>query len=640
MTKIKLQSIALQNFKGTRYLLLNINGSDTDISGANGSGKTTVYKAYYWCLTGKTLEPNEVVQTLNVYNEVIHKIDTSVRVTLMVDDSYEVALERKLVEKWKALGRPDEELKGTEQQRFWNDVPLTQKEFDAKLNTICDMEKWLLLSDITKFMSLKQDDRRKILLGLAGDVDESELMKPFPELVQAVASKKTIDELKIQTLSTKKRSNEELKTIPSQINAQDKLKSDENFAELRKEKDALDAQIADLDKVMQGSTEELSTVKEYNERVTKAEKALQDYKKEWNTKRDTDADNLCKRMFEAQKALRTQQETATKHKLDNDARIRQKVELQEQFIALRDNWNKENASEFSFDNTDACPYCGHLFTEEEKTKNKAQAVSVFNIHKAATLKDIQQQAELKNQQIIVLTGSINEYDKVIRVEDENALKALETALKQRQQEYDEVKKLIIENDARYNTLKNDYETAVAARPATHNEEKEANEAKKRELWSKRDALIEKLAGEQTNQRIAEENIRLGKRSQELVQIISDCDKVLWEISEYRKSKVDALESKVNSFFSHAKWKFYEKNVSNDDLQEVCICHHRGIDYNSTNGADRINLGVDIVAGLSKAYELYAPLFVDNVESVNTLIPTESQQIRLRVTDTEFKMETV
>ena len=629
MTKIKLQSICLQNFKGTRYLLLNLDGKNTNISGANGSGKTTVYKAYYWCLTGKTLEPNETVQTLDENNEVIHKIETVVTVTLLVDDSYEVSLQRKLKEDWKALGQPDEQLKGTKQERFWNDVPLNVGEFNAKLNSICDFEKWMLLSDITKFMELKTDERRKLLLSIAGEVNETELMRPYPELLKAVAEKKTIDELKIQSLSTKKRSNEELQTIPSQISAQDMLKSNEDFVALKDEKKQLDAQISDLDKLMQGSTEELQVVKDYNTKVAEAEKAVENYKREWNTKHNTEVAENQKKVGEAQVALFNTRTVANKHKLDNDERIKQKAVLQEKFAALHEEWDKENGTEFSFTDNDACPYCGHKFTEDEKEGHRSKAVAEFNKRKAERLTEIQGKAELVNEQITVLTGSINEYNKITQPQDKNAVSVQETALNEAQKLYEAIVATTIVNDASFAALEKVLEGTVQNKPVIeHDQKSEENEAKKRELWAKRDELIQKIAGENTNKRIEEEKIRLGKRSQELAQIIADCDKKLWEISEYRKAKVDAVESKVNSFFNLARWKFYVKNVSNDDMQEVCICHHNGVDYNSTNGADKINLGVDIIAGLSKACGIEAPLFVDNAESVADIIKTETQLITL------------
>lgn len=641
MTKIKLQSICLRNFKGTRFLLLNTNGMDAHISGANGTGKTTIYKAYYWCLTGKTLEPNEIVQSLNIYNEVIHKVETSVMVTLRIDDSYDMTLERKLVEKWKALGRPNEELKGTEQQRFWNDVPLSQKEFDAKLNAVADLNQWLLLSDITKFMSLKTDDRRRLLLSIAGEVDEGALLSPFPSLRKAIEEKKTIDELKIQTLSTKKRANEELKTIPSQISAQDKLKVNENFAALRTEKEALDIQIADLDKVMQGSTDELQAVTRYNKDIEKIETEIEEYKHKWNSAHDADIEEHRKIIARVQKQLEDAQTTEKKHKQDNEARIEQKVKLQEEFAELRNEWCSVNGSEFDYESEECCPLCGHKFTVEEKNSNRATAIADYNRRKTERLKNIQTDAERKNAQILVLTGSINEYDKVIRPQDEKAVKAQETVLIEAQRVREQLLLERIETDAKYITLQKRLDKARKNRPVMNDDKQmEQYEEKKREVVATRDRIIHLLAGEQTNHNIDAEKERLEERSKELSQIIADCDEILWEVTEYRKTKVDAVENKVNSFFNLAKWKFYEKNVSNDDLQEVCICHHNGIDYNSTNGADRINLGVDIISGLSKAYELYVPLFIDNAESVNELIPIKSQTITLRVTTEEFKMDLV
>ena len=46
----------------------------------------------------------------------------------------------------------------------------------------------------------------------------------------------------------------------------------------------------------------------------------------------------------------------------------------------------------------------------------------------------------------------------------------------------------------------------------------------------------------------------------------------------------------------------------------------------------INGGIDIINTLSKEYGARAPIFVDNAESVNQLIKTNSQIIRLVVSE--------
>ncbi len=632
MTKIRLHSIAIQNFKKTRSLVLNLESKNANITGANGSGKTTVYKAYYWCLTGKTLEPNEVIQTLDENNEVIHKIETSVLVTLLIDDSYEVRLERKLMEDWKALGQPNEELKGTKQQRFFNDVPLSVAEFTAKLNSICDIEKLLMLSDITKFMSLKMEERRKILMSVAGEVNEEELMAPYPAIMKAMSEKKSVDELKRQTLSTKKRSNEELQTIPSQIVAQDKLKSSEDFEALKKERQELDGKIADCDRQLQASPEELQSVKEHNEKVAAVEAKIRERKREVWKEQTEKLEATTKKIQEADKALNDALAKKNKDDAAQKERLESKVKLVEDFEKVKTEWNKVNDTEFDsyFKEKDVCPTCGHKFTEEEKETARAKAIANFNAEKSKRLSELQTLAEQMNARITVLTGSINEHIKVIGPDNEKVVKAKETALSALREEKDGFYKESNAPDTKVAELQKELEALKAQQPITEQKDVDtgAVNAQKLELSARRDTVIELLSGEQTNAKIEKAKQQLNERSKELSQIIADCDNTLYQIQEYRKAKVDAVEGKVNSFFTLARWKFFEKNVSNDDLSEVCYCHHDGVDYNSTNGADKINLGVDIVAGLSKAFEIEAPIFIDNAESIADIIKVDNQLITL------------
>lgn len=637
MTKIKLKSICLRNFKKVHYLLLNLDGRNTNITGANGSGKTTIYKAYYWCLTGKTLEPNEIIQMLDENNNIIHKQETSVQCTFLIDGSYEITVERRLTEDWRALGQPNEELKGTKQSRFINEVPFSLAEFNAKLNSICEIEKWLLLTDINHFMSLKMEERRKLLIGIAGDINEMELASNYPEVLDALKCKKSVEELKIQSLSTKKRANEELKTIPSQIDAQDRLKSDEDFEALRKEKDSLDLQISDIDKLLQGSTEELQVIKQYNDKVSEAKEKLHAYKRTWDANHNKEIDTLSIELQKARKTLNEAIAIYEKKKSDNDARISQKIALSERFNNLRQQWNTENAKEFSFDKTESCPYCGHIFTEEEKSEKKATAISIFNQHKAEVLKKIQTEAEQVNERILILTGSINEYDKVISRGDKNAVDAKEMALNEVQTKYNALLSTTIDNDSDYKALLVEVGNAIDNKPTLQQDNKE-NETLKCQLMERRETVIMILAKEHTNRKIEEEKLRLENRSNELANIISKCDKTLFEITQFKKEMVDTVESKVNSFFTIARWKFYEKNVTNDELKEVCVCHHNGIDFNSTNFADKIALSIDIVKGLSKAFEVEVPLFVDQKESIANIMQTPMQMITLEhVKDAQFNI---
>ena len=632
MTKIKLQSIAINNFKGIRFLKLNMEGKDSNIQGANGSGKTTIYKAYYWCLTGKTLEPNETVQTLDQNNEVIHKVETSVLMTLTVDDSYEVTIERRLVEKWRALGMPDEQFTGTEQKQFFNEIPLSKNEFSAKLNGICELEKWILLTNINTFMSLKTEERRKMLMDMAGEVDEQKLMEPYPSVRRAVnTEKKSIEELQKQTLSTKKRSNEELKSIPAQIDAQDKLKVDADFSAVRNERDAIDKEISDIDRQLEGSAEELEASKSHREKLQNLNRRVTDAIEEWNTMHEKELSAARKALEHAREEFQQAQKKKSEHAEELVTQAEKIRELEETFEAKKKEWMEVNQKSFTAETLTSCPTCGHIFTEEEKGEIRNRAVDNFNKEKSERLKALLDEATLLNERAKALTGVYDEGLKIIGPQLDNALSQKQTALEEAERHLNEIKADSIENVASFIALRKERDMLDGATPnATEGKDKESLRAKKRELTVRRDELTKTLAGEDTNRRIEQEKERLNDRAKELAQIVADCDGTLWQIMEYKKAKVGAIEGKINGLFQIAQWKFFEKNISDDNYSEVCKCLHNGIDYYSTNAADRINLGVDIVSSIGKAYGIEAPLFVDFKESVTNLLEVDNQIISLEV----------
>ena len=79
---------------------------------------------------------------------------------------------------------------------------------------------------------------------------------------------------------------------------------------------------------------------------------------------------------------------------------------------------------------------------------------------------------------------------------------------------------------------------------------------------------------------------------------------------------------------------FSQNLSNDGVTECCDTTFEGVPYNDLNNAARINIGLDIINTLSKQFGVSLPVFVDNAESVNELLPIDSQLIELQVTEDE------
>lgn len=627
MKTINLKKMTIRNFKSIRGLEAEF-GPLNEVKGGNGVGKTTIYDAYLWCIFGNTSGTNQTVQTIDETNDVIHKIETSVRLELEVDGVI-VTVERRLTEKWKAAGTPEEKFEGTTTLRFYNDVPCSVADFNAKLNAICPLQTWSLLTNVRQFMSMKTEDRRKLLLNICGKIDEETIQKDFPAVSKAMKEGKTLEELTRQMKQTRKRADSELVSIPTKIAAQDKLKVDKDFKGLRRDLSVLDESISDIDKQMQASTDELAEAKAYNESVTLAQTRLDDKRAEKLKAKNKKLEDIFFRIRTLKNQMMSlSDELAIKRKLykaDSD-------EISKTFAVFenaKEKWGKANNMEFTYDEqSKVCPVCHRPFTEEMKQAEKANAIAEFNKHKSEECAKYIAVAQDAKAKIDELNKRIDEY-KAREDMITSEITEIQAKIEPLDKEYDEMGKISIDNDNEVIELANRLAEVSANKPVRRDNSE--LEEKKRLAVLKRDGVIKELSYEDTNNRIDKQKETLEAYARELAQIISECDNTLYQIKQYKRQHILAMEQSVNAYFSLCKWKFYEKNISNDDEKEICTCvAENGVDYENQNNAMRVNMGIDIIEGLSVALGNRVPLFVDNAESVNHPLLIGSQEILLKV----------
>ena len=629
--KIEIKSMTLQNFKKVRSQHIDFSHNMV-ISGANKVGKTTIYDAYLWAIFGVTSKKNATVQPLDVNNEVIHHLETSVTVVLNYNDEREIKVQRILSENWKGKGTTEEKLQSTTQERLINDVPLSQKDFNTKLEELCPLNKWLVLSNINIFMSYKVDDRRKMLMSLAGELNEEELMKSYSLVYKGIIEdKKQLNDLLLQQNTTKKKADEELKLIPAKVQAQEALRIDVNFEELKAQKTKLDTDIAAIDAALEGVSEKdpvmeeyLKKLQAYNETVSKAQKAWQDTKIKA-------IDNLTKLISSASTALLEAENLYTTNSKAYNNNKTSLAEVSIKFDNKIKEWNNANEKEFDYKQTDVCPVCGRPYTDDMKATEYEHAVAEYNENKSNILIKIQNEAAELKQRMLVLKGNINTYEQITKVQDEECVEKAQLRynglINQRNEAYNQT----WESTSEKVSYDNELAEIEASKPTIKIDATiEENKEKKKTLTSLRDKLVNQIAGEETNKRIDAEKKKLNNRSIELSQIIADCSEVIRQIKAYKKEKINLVEEKVNSYFSLIRWKFYEQNKTNDDEKEICTAIDKdGIDYDNTNDGTVIDMGVDIISGISKASNIFVPLFVDRKESAEYIVHTEQQTICLQ-----------
>ena len=641
--KIEIKSMTLQNFKKVRSQEINFSHNMV-ISGANKVGKTTIYDAYLWAIFGVISKKNAIVQPLDVNNDVIHHLETSVTVVLNYNDEREVKVQRILSENWKGKGTADEKLQSITQERLINDVPLSQKNFDAKLEELCPLKRWLVLSNINIFMSYKVDDRRKMLMSLAGKINEEELMKPYPMVYKGVIEeKKELSDMLTQQKATKKKAEEELDLIPAKVLAQEALRVDADFTALKAQKAKIDVDIAAIDAALEGTTEKDPAMEEYlnklqahNVKVANAQKVWQDAKIKAIDELTKKISTASTKLNDAKSAYTTNMETNTKYKVSL-------AEVTINFNNKIKEWNDANEKKFNHKQTDVCPVCGRPYTDEMKAKEYDNAVAEFNKNKSDELTKIQNEAAQIKQQMNVLKGNINTYEQITKAQDEDKVKNAQSEYQKLINERTEKQNQTWETAAEKVVFDKDLADIEAIKPVVKVDATiEENKEKKKTLVSQRDELVNKIAGEETNKRIDTEKEKLNHRSVELSQIIADCGEVISQIKAYKKAKINLVEQKVNSYFALIRWKFYQQNKTNDDEKEICTAIDKdGIDYDNTNDGTVIDMGVDIISGISKASNIFVPLFVDRKESAEHIVPVEQQIISLQcVYGQPLKIESV
>ena len=87
--------------------------------------------------------------------------------------------------------------------------------------------------------------------------------------------------------------------------------------------------------------------------------------------------------------------------------------------------------------------------------------------------------------------------------------------------------------------------------------------------------------------------------------------------------------RINGLFNYVSFSFVD-NQLNGGEKLTCVCTVNGTPYPDVNAAGKLNAGLDIINAICKAKGFSAPIFIDNRESVNRIIPTISQVINLSV----------
>ena len=599
--RIKIKSLKLENFKGIKDLTIDFKDT-TNIYGDNAVGKTTIFDAYSWLLWDKdSLNRKDfAIKPYDKNGNEVHNLESIVEGNFSFDDT-DLSLKKIYKEVWtKKRGSTQAEFTGHTTDYYINSVPVKKKEYNERIESVLSEDNFNLLSNPLYFNQiLDKNKRRDVILGLIDEIKPADIIAKNKDLEDLDLETYTVDELKKIAKDSAKKINKDIESIPARIDELDKSKiHDIDFDALEFRKKTINPAIKDIDEKLADASKMAEGMTEITEKIA----ALQKEKSELQEKYQE----------ELLKVKNKNNELKIQKEKDNERGLRTREDIpriENEIETFRDEWQEVHKEQYQ--GGFKCPTCGQDLLPYQIEKTMAN----FNKKKSEKLAEIEKYAgQLKldlqraNETISELSNKKYEYQD---------LPIEPPRLQEIDQEINEVRSKL----------------------------KDYSLDNKKYLLEKKDALNadleeinKQLSLQGQNEKIDERIKELEKQEKELAKAYEEQQRIIYLCEEYTKAYVDLVSDKINDSFNLVKFKLFENQI-NGGITETCEATFKGVPYSDLNNAAKINAGLDVINSLSDKLDLKVPIFIDNAESVNELIKTDTQLIRLVVSkDKELKTE--
>jgi DNA repair exonuclease SbcCD ATPase subunit len=657
--KIIFKTLTLKNFKGILgEKTINFCDTVTSIYGANHTGKTTVIDAILWTLFDKNSEGASVfgIDTKDENNNVIPKLEHCVKLTLSVD-GVERTLEKVRKDVWsKPRGQEEEVLTGHTTNYFINGNKYTQTEYKAEIANILPEALFKSITNPMYFPSLKAADQRLLLEQMVGETDFLDVVAQKEEwaLLEKYVENGDIDKFRENLAYKIKLVKEELKLIPSRISEHQtelvELESkDYDFPILEK-------RIAEIEKGLQYYDDMLADASKGSDESFTAKTAIRKQIQAYEVERDSIIDKINKENREAEKlhesVVSSIEEAIEKQRkniytINNDAENNElkQQSLNKQKEDFRTRWQQVEDETFAWDeNNETCPTCHQRLPQEDIDSLRERLQGNFNESKAKKqeLLDIEAESIAKKQNEIeeerkrCATDKQEAEERVAHLEKELE-KAKGTQPEKKDYTTDsrviELTNLIKGEEDKLQQLEQEEDNTTQEEAINRIKEQKQGQQKLRDQL--RDQLQTKQQIERKEKRIAELTTEQRDLSQQLAGLEQQ-DNTATKLVQYY---IEDLESKVNSMFDIVRFNMFEHQL-NGGLKTTCECTMHGTPYQDLSNSEKINAGIDIINAMCRHHNAFAPIIIDNAESITNILPTASQQIRLVVSPQDKELTVV
>lgn len=650
MREIKLIKISLENWRAQNRDVV-FNGEDATISGRNKSGKSSVYDAFLWALTGYDssarsnfeLFDNKVEQTPDNSKKAI------VEVVLDVEGE-EVKFRREAEIGWvRKRNTSTYERGGSDNYKYFvDDIENSAKMYNERIERVfnASMEKIKVMLNITYFLSLDWRVMRKNLQDIIGEITDSDFKNDYKS-ISKLLKEYTTEEVKEQLKSQMRPIKANIASLPDTIEALEASISDgldeepirHKIARLKVDlKDAEENIEAYFDKFIKPNIEKRNALKG---ELSLAKDRMYEARRSHSYEESSEVKALREELYAKEKEnedviRRNNKRTSERKDLERDAeRLRLRVSYYEkEHEKLQEENRRCKEREFA---EDSCRYCGQSLPKSMLEEAKAK----FNAEKEREHSHIVEKGKLNRVQLEktkeelqkVLTSlelSSDEQEKLHNLADIKeriAILSAEKEVFEQTPTYAHWSAKIKELSAKIE------EVDVRATPTALLDEKRAIQDKleelNRELGKAEEQTKQKLRALRMRNQLKEETIQLAELEGKLNSVV-----------EYERERAQIISDRVNHYFDFVKVEMTEIR-KDGELADTCrILDKDGVNVAVTNTASKAIAGIDICSAFARYYDVCPPLWVDNAESINddNFPYSAGQTIKIKATEDFFSVE--
>lgn len=665
--QILLQRLWFKNAKGVKEFEFIPNCKNAIISGDNGTGKTTIFDAFLWCLfdmdsTGR--KGADAIKTTKK-TEYVHFLEHEVIIEFIIDGK-RMEIRKLLKEKWITPKQQSEQKMDGNITTFWiNGDSKLVSEYNAEINKllpVTNIAPDLLLKILTDplYFSTKLEwrDRLNILVNLVGGVTEEDICNGDPDLIAMCQAKedRTIEEYKKRINDQIKVINEQIANIPPKISELSSLTKEspewntindkiENQRQAIRLLDAKLAKVSELNKPAIEAQAELNRLEETRAKLLKgmADAANDSIK------------TLDMKFVEVKKDVdQNEQFIITLHRII-DVNTKAIEEYEQQLSALRKSWKEYEELRIEKFNSafippdlsgETCSACGQKLPESSVAEIMEAAKTSFEKNKVETLSNYESTQKIISIKASAITPEVQK----LQIAKDSAIEELKQAEKDLiantellesvedlrkmaiiskpedfigASEIQEIDKLIDDARARANkTYEENANEIFTQKSFATTELDRLNHV----AWDKENAFEIKLRIAELEHDLKEITVKKAALQGQLFL----CDKFVIE-------RTKAIEGKINSRFSQVGFKLFKEQV-NGGIDETCEAVVGETTFSKANTAAQVNAGLDIINTLSAFYNVYAPVFIDRLESNLHLYPVVSQHFTLLAIDKPIEVK--